>query len=412
MGDILFLSHRVPFPPDKGDKIRSWHILHRLAQHHRVHLGCLIDDKADLAHIPMLRKLCASCGFAELNRLGALARSIGALAKNEPLTFAHFRQAELIKWVAATHRRHHIDAQFIFSSVMALYAEAVPDFRGIRIVDFVDVDSDKWTQYARSRPWPLSWIYNREARLLADVERRIAEDAQFALFVSEDEAAFFRRGASSHTTVLAMPNGVDTVYFDPERDYPSPYPPDNLSIALIGRMDYWANVDAAIWFSREILPMVWRSVPDVRFYIVGAEPTQRVQALAYSNRIIVTGRVSDVRPYLAHATLAVTPLRIARGIQNKVLEAMAMGKAVVATPQAFEGIEANPGHDIVVADSATTFAAAVAGLLRDVDARRRIGARARELMISKYRWDSRLKVLDRLVELIDQDGAPRYAAGG
>lgn len=412
MGDVLFLSHRVPFPPDKGDKIRSWHILHHLAQHHRVHLGCLVDDKADLVHIPRLRKLCASCGFAGFNRFGALARSIGALARSEPLTFAHFRQAELIKWVAATHRNHRIAAQFIFSSVMAPYAAAVPDFGGIRIVDFVDVDSDKWAQYARSRPWPLSWIYSREARLLADAERRIAEDSRFALFVSEDEAAFFRRMASSHTTVLSMPNGVDTAYFNPQRGYPSPYASDSLCLAFTGRMDYWANIDAAVWFSREIMPMVWRSVPDAWFYIVGARPAKRVQALANGNRIVVTGRVPDVRPYLAHAALAVTPLRIARGIQNKALEAMAMGKAVVATPQAFEGIEASPGQDIVVADGAKTFAAAVAGLLRDVDARRRIGARARELMISKYRWDSRLKVLDRLVALIDEDDAPRYAARG
>lgn len=408
MHDILFLSHRIPFPPDKGDKIRSWHILHWLAQRHRVHLGCLIDDKADLAHVQVLRDLCASCGFAEVRRLPALARTMAALANDEPLSFAHFRDKKLSNWVAATHRAHPIAAQFIFSSAMAVYADAVPDFAGIRIVDFVDVDSDKWTQYARTRPWPLSWIYNREARLVAAAERRIAEDAQVALFVSGDEAALFRKRTGIQASVL--PNGVDTAYFNPKAVYRPPYPPDSICIVFTGRMDYWANVDAVIWFSRDVLPIVWRAVPDARFYIVGAEPAPRVRALADGSRIFVTGRVADVRPYLAHATVAVTPLRIARGIQNKALEAMAMGKAVVATPQAFQGIEASAGQDILVADTAQSFAAAVTELLRDGDARCRLGARARELMVRKYGWDSRLKILDQYLDLIDAH-PPRYAAG-
>lgn len=411
MGDILFLTHRIPFPPDKGDKIRSWHILHRLAHRHRVHLGCLIDDKADLAHIPMLQKLCVTCGFAELRRLGAVARSIGAVAKNEPLTFAHFREEELMTWVAATHRAHPIAAHFVFSSAMATYSEAIRDFRGIRIVDFVDVDSDKWAQYARSRRWPLSWVYAREARLLAHAERRIADNSHVALFVSEDESAFFRRTIGGRARVLSIPNGVDTTYFDPAREYPNPYPSNSPCVVFTGRMDYWANVDAVIWFCHEILPIVWRSLPETRFYVVGAQPSQAVKAIADGIHIIVTGRVADVRPYLAHAAFAVAPLRIARGIQNKAFEAMAMGKAVIATPQAFQGIEATPGQDILVADTAPRFAAAVTGLLRDVEARRRLGVQARALMISKYRWESRLNMLYGLIDLAE-DGRPRFAAAG
>ena len=410
MRDILFLSHRIPYPPDKGDKIRSWHILQHLLRRYRVHLGCLVDDKADFAHVPMMSELCESCCFASIDWLGAHGRMAGALATGKPLTFAHFRKKSLATWVAALHRAYDISAQLIYSSAVAPYVESIPGFRGMRIVDFVDVDSDKWAQYARSCAWPLAWIYAREARLLASAERRIAESADFSLFASEDEAAFFRSRGGDSATVLAMPNGVDTTYFDPSLDFSYPFGADGEGPALVfvGRMDYWANVDAVQWFTREVLPSLRQSVPSVRLFIVGAEPTRAVRALGHIERVVVTGRVPDVRPYLAHAALVLAPLRIARGIQNKALEAMAMAKAVVATPQAFEGIEAEPGRDIVVADDGPAFAAATIELLADRQALLRIGARARATMVANYGWKSRLAILDRLLEPIDE--VPRRAA--
>ena len=396
MRDILFLSHRIPFPPDKGDKIRSWHILAHLAERYRVHLGCFIDDRDDAAHIPTLQRVCASSRFVELRRVPARIRSIRALATNQPLTFAHFWSEELCAWVAAMHRGRDIAAQYVFSSAMVPYAAAAPGFAGCRIVDFVDVDSEKWAEYARTRRWPLSWIYAREARLLADAEHWSAKNADVSLFVSDAEAALFRRRVGGPSVVQSMPNGVDTWYFDPTPGRPDPYPPGGPVIVFAGRMDYWPNIDAAAWFVGEVMPILRRSMPKARLVIVGAAPTRRVQALANGDAIRVTGRVPDVRPYLAHAAIVVAPLRIARGMQNKVLEAMAMAKAVVATPQAFEGIDATPGKDIIIADGADAFAAELTVLLRDIAARHRIGRSARARAVTTYRWDSRLALLDRL----------------
>jgi len=400
MRDVLLLSHRIPYPPDKGDKIRSWHLLQRLLRCYRIHLGCLIDDEADYAHVPMLRQLCESSHFARIGSFGTRCQMARALVTGNPLTLAHFYRMSLGQWVAALHRDYNISAQVIYCSAMAQYVEAIPNFRGKRIIDFVDVDSDKWAQYARSRPWPLSWIYGREARLLADAERRIAKNADCSLFASENEANYFRSRNADLTAVRSMPNGVDTAYFDPSLKYDNLYGGvgNDPILVFVGRMDYWANVDAMLWFTREVLPLVRESAPGVRLFIVGAAPTRAVRALGRLGNVIVTGRVPDVRPYLAHATLVVAPLRIARGIQNKALEAMAMAKAVIATPQVLEGIEAKSGENIVVAESGRDFADAVILLLRDWQARLRVGAQARVTVVGNYDWNRRLAVLDRLLE--------------
>jgi sugar transferase (PEP-CTERM/EpsH1 system associated) len=197
--------------------------------------------------------------------------------------------------------------------------------------------------------------------------------------------------------VHALGNGVDLDYFDGQRAYPNPYPPGGPVLVFTGMMDYRANVDAVCWFADMVLPEIRARHADVRFAIVGAKPDQKVKRLAERPGIIVTGRVEDVRPYVAHANVAVAPLRIARGIQNKVLEAMAMAQPVVASAEAFEGIDAEPGVDLAVADG-THFADPVCRLLENPEEAAAMGLRGRQRLTGHYTWERQLAPLARIVE--------------
>ncbi|WP_229489091.1 TIGR03087 family PEP-CTERM/XrtA system glycosyltransferase [Pseudoduganella namucuonensis] len=389
--DILLLVHRIPYPPNKGDKIRSYHILKHLARSHRVHLATFVDDADDWQHVPLVEKLCASSHFARLNPKLARVRSLGALLANRSLSLDYYRDGGLRDWVAAAMREHGIGRILVFSSAMAQYADDYP--RAHRVVDFVDVDSEKWREYAENKPWPASLLYRHEAKQLLRYERHVAASSAASLFVSAPEAALFAGLApESAARIGYFNNGVDTAYFSPEHAHASPYAAGERAIVFTGAMDYWPNVDAARWFTAEALPRVQQACPGVRFYIVGARPSAAVQALARPDSVIVTGTVPDVRPYLAHAELSVAPLRVARGIQNKVLEAMAMAKACVVSPQALEGIDAAPGSELLLADGAAAFADTVISQLRAGDPA--IGAAARARVLARYSWQTNLASIE------------------
>ncbi len=232
------------------------------------------------------------------------------------------------------------------------------------VVDFVDVDSDKWRQYAAKKTGLARWVYAREARYLLEFEQDIARKAKTSLFVSEQEAALFKQLADvAPDKVNHVNNGVDTGYFSPDHVFAPPFPDYGQVLVFTGAMDYWANVDAVVWFAQQVLPQLLQQLPQAKFYIVGGKPSKEVLKLAENPSIIVTGSVPDVRPYLAYARLAVAPLRIARGIQNKVLEAMAMGKHVVATSAAMEGIAYDASLAVSVSDEAGQWAEWLGDLL-------------------------------------------------
>jgi sugar transferase (PEP-CTERM/EpsH1 system associated) len=337
--------------------------------------------------VPTVEKLCATSHFGRLKPLSARVRSLGALLGNRSLSLDYYHDKAMAAWVERTVREHKIERILIFSSAMAQYAEAYPEAR--RVVDFVDVDSDKWRQYADQKSWPMSWLYGHEARQLLAYERKVARECDAALFVSAPEADLFRRLApESEARIGYFNNGVDTEYFSPERHYPSPYAAGERALVFTGAMDYWPNVDAVQWFAAEVFPQLLAATPGLRFYIVGARPAPAVQALAQQAGIVVTGTVPDVRPYIAHAEVAVAPLRIARGIQNKVLEAMAMGRPVVVSAQALEGIDAEAGRELLLADDAAAFVTTVARLLREPDLA--VGPAARANVQRQYSWPSKL----------------------
>ena len=393
--DLLYLTHRIPYPPNKGDKIRSFHLLRHLSQHYRVHLGTFVDDEADWQHAEFTKSFCGESHFARLNPSRARLRSLSGLVTGQPLTLPYYQNAGLQNWVNDLLTNQPVKRVLVFSSAMAQYVSQANETR--RVIDFVDIDSDKWIQYAKSKHWPLSWLYRREGKQLLRYEREIAEKFDASLFVSTDEAALFKQLAPESAGKIGyFSNGVDTDYFSPEREYANPYPADEQVLVFTGAMDYWPNVDAVTWFAQEIFPAIHAAHPQTRFYIVGSRPTPAVRELAGLPGVKITGTVADIRPYLAHAQLAVAPLRIARGLQNKVLEAMAMAKVVVASPQAAEGIDAQSGSELQVACNAKEFDQIIQKLL-EANTMNDIGKAARARILTDYVWDRSLAHVDALL---------------
>ncbi|MCG5501056.1 TIGR03087 family PEP-CTERM/XrtA system glycosyltransferase [Ectothiorhodospira lacustris] len=353
---LLYLVHRIPYPPNKGDKIRSFNLLKHLAGRYRIHLGAFVDDPHDWRYQEDVTRLCESTCLLPLRPPLAKLASLRGFMDGRPLSEPYYDSRPMRQWVRRILDQG-VGRVLVFSSAMAQYLRP-EDHAGRRVVvDFVDVDSDKWRQYAASHRFPMNRIYARESRYLLDFERRVASLADAGAFVSEQEAALFRTLApESAGRVHAIDNGVDVDYFSPAREYPRPYGVGEQHLVFTGAMDYWANVDAVCWFAREVFPLVRLEHGDARFTIVGARPAREVKQLEQIDGIQVTGAVKDVRPYLAHAEAAVAPLRIARGIQNKVLEAMAMGKPVLVTPQALDGLRACQGLEWPVSEDPVTLA--------------------------------------------------------
>lgn len=391
---LLYLVHRLPYPPNKGDKVRSYHLLKHLAARHEVYLGTFIDDPDDEQHLPRVRELCAGLHAARLNPRTAKLASLRGLFTGEALSLPYYRDASLQRWVDDAVAKVGFDAVVVFSGVMAQYAP-----QGLRrLVDFVDVDSAKWRDYAPEHAWPMSWLYRREyARLLA-FEQRVAAGADCSFFVTEHEVALFRElcpGRDMH--LAALGNGVDAEFFSPDPARASPFAAGELPLVFTGAMDYWPNVDAVTWFVRDMLPALRERFPALRFHIVGRSPAPAVQALA-SDAVNVTGTVPDVRPFLQHAAAVVAPLRLARGIQNKVLEAMAMARPVVAAGTCVRAIAADPQAGLVAADEVAAYIDSIAAWLADSASADRAGRAARDFVLCSYSWDAHLAGLDRHLE--------------
>ena len=389
MGDLLFLAHRVPFPPDRGDKIRSYNILRHLAARHRIHLATFADDEADVAAAEALRPMVAKLHVELRTRSKGVSAALG-LAKRSAMSVAAFGSRGMSGFVDRVLADEPIDHVYVFSGQMAQYAPADRPF----VMDFVDMDSRKFADYAHRANGPMRWVWQREAKRLFHFERETARRAVVSLFVSEAEASLFRgRTKLSADCVQVLENGIDL-------DSYAPLPHVREAIPLIvftGQMDYPPNVEAAAGFARDALPLIRARHPQARFAIVGRKPAPSLTALDGRDGVIVTGEVPDVRPWLTRADVVVAPLGIARGVQNKILEAMAMARPVVASPQAHEGIDAEPGRDLIVADGPAAQAAGVSDLLDDPVRGEAMGKAARARVEARYAWDARLAPLDAML---------------
>jgi len=332
---------------------------------------------------------------AALDRRVAKLLCLRGLLTGAALSVTFFADRGLRRWVRATMARVRPEVVFVNSSNMAPYVLGL-ERSGRLIVDLADVDSEKWRAYAAAARGPMRLVYRREWRRVAALERAIAAAADIASFVSEPEAALFRTLVPAHAAkVLGVTSGVDHAYFDPAIAHAPVYDTARANFVFTGTMDYPPNIDAVRWFATEMLPAIRARLPEAAFHIVGANPAAEVQRLARLPGVSVTGRVPDVRPYVQHATAAVAPMRIARGIQNKVLEAMAMARPVIVTPDGLEGIEAQPGTEVILARDAAEFATACLTLAADPARGMAIGAAARAHVLAHADWPARLAAFDR-----------------
>jgi sugar transferase (PEP-CTERM/EpsH1 system associated) len=397
--NLLFLAHRFPFPPDRGEKIRIWHLLRHAATSHRVFFGCLVDDPRDWQHRPRLDAICAETACFGIDKNWQKLHALAKFRRGRPLMLDYYDHPGLHEWVGALATGRSIDVVYVVSTAMAPYALSLPVPR--KILDMVDVDSEKWTEYARTAGFPARLVWAREGRTLAAYERHAARRFDRTLLVTEAECRRFAELAPDCRDRLGwLENGVDLDHFAAEAaDAPVPSiamtPIGTPIITMVGNMDYWPNADAAGWFAHAVLPLVRENWPTARFFIVGANPGPSVRQLARRSGVMVTGRVADVRPYLAQSDVVVAPLRIARGVQNKVLEAMAMGRPVVASSQGFLGIRAEPGRDLLVADGADATARAIGEVLEGRHPA--MGVAARRLVECHYAWTAQLAGLDGLL---------------
>jgi len=389
---ILYLCHRVPYPPNKGEKIRAFHQLRAIGARHEVDLFTLADEPEDVDHQSALAEYCRRVTVSRLSRTVARLRALPSFLTKTPLTLPYFYSAELAEEIRKAILLRSYDRIFVYSSSMAQYAENVDQVPVV--TDLVDVDSDKWMQYGASTIFPFSAVYRREARCLREYERKVCERSASVLVTTEREAQLVRQ-ISDTARVWVVPNGVDTDYFNPSAAQPESARP---TVTFTGDMSYFPNEDAVVFFARNVLPLIRKSVPEVRFLIVGRNPSRRVQRLREIDGVAVTGFVPDVRTYLAQTHVAVAPFSIAAGIQNKILEAMSYCLPVVATSRTARGLSAEVAEIVETGDSPEELGAKIVRILRDPKFARDRGAEGRRRVAAAYNWP---RNLERLLELIE-----------
>lgn len=396
--DLLYVVHRTPYPPDKGDRIRAFHLLRRLSRRSAVHLAFLADEPVPEATTAALGRYCERVAAVPVGGSRWL-RAAWSLARGRTVTEGAFASPALTSVVREWAAETRFTAGIASASSVADYLR-LPELRGApAVVDLVDVDSQKWFDYAAASRPPSAWLYRTEGRRLRRLEQSLAGWTRALTVVSDAEAELFSR-VCPLGTAHAIPNGVDLEYFRPAEA-----PGDGEGCVFVGALDYRPNVDAACWFCREAWPEIRRRRPDAHLRLVGRRPAAAVLRLAAIPGVEVVGQVPDVRPYLTGAAVAVNPLRIARGLQNKVLEAMAMGKAVVASPQALAGLRRRDQAPTLCAASTPEWVEIVGKLLDDPEVRRRLGAAGRRFVETHHHWDDCLSPFDALLGLAGVEAA-------
>jgi sugar transferase (PEP-CTERM/EpsH1 system associated) len=386
---FLLLVHRVPYPPDKGDRIRSYHLLAHLAQLGEVDLAFPADGPLDGPTREALERLCRRVAVVSVSAAGRWARALANLARGRSLTEGLFDAPKLRREVARWLDETPYDAVVCFSSGVLPYVRG----RGLEdrlVVDLVDADSQKFFDYAERTSWLKSALLRLEGRRVRALERE-AGKARAVVLATEAEANLYR-GICPDAPTLAIPNGVNLEYFRP-----MPEVEESAGCVFVGQLDYRANVLGLEWFCQEAWPTIREALPHATFRVVGRNPVPAVQKLGELPGVEVVGTVPDVRPYVAEARVAIVPLPVARGVQNKVLEAMAMGKAVVASPSALEGLGVTPGRDALAATDPADWRRQLTELWDNASRRAELGQAARRYVEAHHRWETCLAPFGDLV---------------
>lgn len=389
---ILVVCHRFPFPPNRGGKIRPFHMIKHLGVKHSVVVATLAHTEAEIQQGARLREYCDEI-IAEVEPSPVRWRNAFlALPTSQPSSAKYFSSRRLQQRIRQAFDAAPFDRILVHCAFMAQYVAHLPC--ALKILDYGDMDSAKWREYQEYRTFPLSLGYALEAWKLRRYEKRMARCFPQCTVTTRAELSEFETlGVSVPCRVI--PNGVDAEYF---KGAPC-LRKDARVIAFLGRMDYFPNVDGILYFANEIFPLVRERVPDAELRIIGSEPGRAILNLNQIPGIKVTGYVPDVRLHLLDAAVAVAPLRIARGTQNKILEMMAFGVPVVATSQAARGIQAVPGKHLVVADQIRDFAERVVEFLQDQNLRGKFAAAAREQVERVHSWPASMSIFDDVLQL-------------
>ena len=388
---LLFITHNVPFPPNKGEKIRSYHIIHELSKKHSIHLISLVRDNEDLQYQADLEKFCDSVTLIPLNPLLSKIFALLALVGGYPITFGYFFSRKAKKLINEAIAKENYDATFAICSSVAQYL--YPHKKQFTLIDYVDIDSAKWKQYAEISSFPMSWVYAIEHKRLGDWERKICSRFNISLLTTEKEKERLAKLASGQEDkIIVCPNGIDTEYFFPLKQVKEEQKDQGKSIVFTGQMDYLPNIDAVIYFYRHVLPKIIETNKDVKFIIVGRNPDPKLEEVCTEAQI--TGEVEDIRPFLHSASVFVAPLRLAFGVQNKVLEAMACKIPVVSTSRILPGMTAKIGSDLLVADSPSDFAKAVSELLDDDSLRVKVASSGYSYVIANHDWQAVTEIIE------------------
>lgn len=385
---VLYLTNRVPYPPDKGDRIRTFHQIDRLALRHDVYCATFIESATDVARVSKLRRWCRDVLAIPWQKRSAMVRAARSWLGGGTLTHGAYWSPVMARQIARWAERQSFDVVVCFSSIMAPYADLVPAKR--KILDLCDVDSEKWNDYARSARLPLSRVYATEGRRLATYENEIVNVFDETIVITQRERRLldaFEQNPNLHVVT----NGVRSI--DPLTDAASCGP----VVGFVGTMDYRPNVDAVRWFADNVWPLVRARDNDGQFVIIGRSPTRSVRRLGRRKGIIVTGGVRDTRTHLDRCRLIVAPLRVARGLPNKILEAMAAGRPVVTTSPAADCLAVHSEQELIVGDSAEAFAMGVNRLLQSDTLCRRIAAAAYEWVVANHDWEASLDAFEKLV---------------
>jgi sugar transferase (PEP-CTERM/EpsH1 system associated) len=385
--NVLFLAHRVPYPPNRGDRIRSWQMLQYLAQRANVYLGALSDEPISGETRRVLARHSREMHLVEMRPRHCLFRAGEALWRGQSISEVTFRNSELQQAVVRLSAAVPFDAAVVFCSSMFPYVDAQAWRNVPRLVDLIDVDSQKWEDYAQSAHGVMPPVYRREARLLRGLERRIVERADAVTVTTGAEARLLLEHCPRANPCL-LGNGVDQV--DAAMTSREPI---SGRLAFVGVLNYRPNVEGICWFAREAWPQIRRKLGHASLEIVGQSPVKAVQRLARLAGVSVQANVPDVKAHLAAAEVVIAPLAIARGVQNKALEAMAMGRAVIASPAVCKGLLALAGEEIVRADGVSEWRESIVELLTNPTKRQRISTAGARYVAENHNWDNCLAPL-------------------
>ncbi len=388
---ILYLSHRFPSPPTFGSKVRAFHTIRHLAQSHHVTVLAPVRSLQEAEEARGIAPYCQAFRTFPV-RFPVQAAKV-ALSTITPMTAseAYFHSPAMRREAARLLSSEAFDFVFVHCSSVG---RIVSGIAGVpKLIDFCDVDSQKWSDYTAFKPWHLSLGYRWEALRLAAAERRLVRSFDLTTVATPGELETLKRIGADESKIDWFPNGVDVDFFAPSDE---PYDP-NL-ITFVGRMDYFPNEQAMVDFCNDVWPRLRAARPTVRLQIVGASPTAAVRRLGELPGVVVTGAVADVRPYVRRSALTIAPLQIARGTQNKILESMAMGVPVIASRIAAGGVDAIPGEHLLVASTATEYVDLALKLLGDAPMRARLGAAGRQRVLTHHTWTRSMQRVDALIE--------------